>query len=156
MPNGWVWIGNIDDSQGGWDSKDFRVFSTDLSASDAYTYFDYKGSRDYTRNSYFRTDVEVDITIEISSSYAYLYLTGTGSTSNYLFRNTVSGSLSDVDFLALLNCIKLGVLQIWDVNGVLVRDLKATLDENNTPCMYDEVNQEFIHASGVERTMYYE
>ena len=104
----------------------------------------------------FRTDKEVDITIEITSSNAYVYFTETGSTSDYLFRVGNNGTLSDVDFIATLNNLKLGILQIWDANGVLVKDLNAALDSEGTPCMYDEVSHEYVYKSGVDREMYYE
>lgn len=151
--SGWVWLGNVRIEN---DDQDFRLFATSLSSSSAYTYFDYKSSRSNSSNSNFRENAEIDVTIEITPNYAYVYLTDGGSTSNYLYRNNNSGSLQSIHYLAILNCIKLGVLQIWDANGVMVKDMKAVLDNEDTPCMYDEVNHEYVYKSGVDRTMYYE
>ena len=152
MASGGIWLGNLYND----DNQDFRLFATELYSDFAYAYFDYKYDRASGSVNDFRIDVEVDITIEITASGVYVYLTNTGSTTNYLFRVNNDGVLSDVNFLAVLNAIKLGILQIWDANGVLVKDLNAALDSEGTPCMYDEVNKEFIYKSGVDRTMYYE
>ncbi len=152
MASGGIWLGNYYR----YDDQDFRLFATELYSDFAYAYFDYKYDRASGSVNDFRIDVEVDITIEITASGVYVYLTNTGSTTNYLFRVNNDGVLSDVNFLAVLNAIKLGILQIWDANGVLVKDLNAALDSEGTPCMFDEVNYEYVYKSGVERAMYYE
>jgi hypothetical protein len=149
---GGIWLGNCID-----DSHDFRLFATSLNSNNAYVYFDFKNRRSSSSNTNFRYDTEIDLTIEITSSYTYVYLTEGGSTSNYMYRvNNYGTYLDDANYWAVINYIKLGILQIWDANGVLVRDLNAALDSEGTPCMYDEVNKEFIYKSGVDRTMYYE
>lgn len=151
-PTGGIWLGNCMD-----DSHDFRLFALDLYSDYANVYFDFQYGRAASGNSNFRYDTEIDLTIEITSSYTYVYLTEGGSTSNYMYCVDNYGTyLDDANYWAVINCIKLGILQIWDANGVLVRDLNAALDNEGTPCMYDEVNHEFVYKSGVDRTMYYE
>lgn len=49
--------------------------------------------------------------------------------------------------------VRIYSFKIWD-NGKLVRNFIPVLDQNNVPCMYDEVNRDFFYNQGTGEFLY--
>jgi len=72
----------------------------------------------------------------------------TGSTGNFtnlemsIFALNISGTINNIAK------IKLYRLEVYDENGVLVRDYLPCLDKNNNPCLFDRVGKKAYYNAG--------
>lgn len=123
------------------------------------TYWFYFANNNYayapTYNNSFYLDRHVYKTLKydfyIDGSKVLLSYFGTESEKTTPFTTTIPMYLFAVNDnntdTILKGKSKIYSCKIWD-NGVLVRDYIPVLDENNTPCLYDKITEEFFYNAG--------
>ena len=119
---------------------------------------------DYELNAAFGLRSSVTVTYPIQGNF-YFDKTGliyehTDSTTQSIILNTTRtntinypiyiaavGDNNSIGYTCNIENFTVGIVKIYD-NGILVGDFRPALDENDVPCYYDEVTQQYFYNQG--------